>query len=276
MNVEDLLIKKSIEYIASGGDLVVRCLNPDHEDTNPSMRIDRIQGIFRCPSCGFKGNIFKYFEVSINYTDIKRLKLKEKIERIRASGIGLSLPIDTIFWDTDYRDIKATTYIHFKAFTSNEYLNRIMFPISDAWGRIYCFHGRHLLGEKPKYLTLPRKTPLELFPSIVSPIDNHIILVEGIFDMLNLYDKGLSNVMCCFGTDHVTEEKLIRLKMLGVTHIDIIFDTDNNNAGQKAAAKVLKLCNEVEIISQRIILSEGDPGDMTQERVHKLKKHLYE
>ena len=42
MNVEDLLRQKNIEYIPKGKDYVVRCLNPDHADRNPSMRIDQV------------------------------------------------------------------------------------------------------------------------------------------------------------------------------------------------------------------------------------------
>ena len=34
-----------------GKDYVVSCLNPEHDDKNPSMRIDQITGIFNCFSC---------------------------------------------------------------------------------------------------------------------------------------------------------------------------------------------------------------------------------
>ena len=35
-----------------------------------------------------------------------------------------------------------------------------------------------------------------------------MILVEGIFDVLNLHDKGLPNAVCCFGTRNISVEKL--------------------------------------------------------------------
>ena len=44
MNVEDLLLSKDIQYIPKGKDFVIRCLNPEHEDRNPSMRIDHVTG----------------------------------------------------------------------------------------------------------------------------------------------------------------------------------------------------------------------------------------
>ena len=60
MNVEELLIKQDVPYIPKGADFEVSCLNPDHPDRNPSMRIDRITGIFNCFSCEFKGNPVSY------------------------------------------------------------------------------------------------------------------------------------------------------------------------------------------------------------------------
>jgi len=48
VNVEELLRSKDIPYIPKGKDFVVSCLNPEHADRNPSMRIDQVTGIFNC------------------------------------------------------------------------------------------------------------------------------------------------------------------------------------------------------------------------------------
>ena len=61
MIAEELLQSKGIQYQVSGKDAKIHCLNPEHDDTNPSMRVDRITGIFHCFSCGYKGNLFTYF-----------------------------------------------------------------------------------------------------------------------------------------------------------------------------------------------------------------------
>ena len=45
MRVEELLQEKNLNFKVSGRDLLVKCLNPEHEDSNPSMRIDNITGI---------------------------------------------------------------------------------------------------------------------------------------------------------------------------------------------------------------------------------------
>ena len=87
MNVEDLLKNKGIEYIPKGKDYVVRCLNPEHEDRNPSMRIDQVTGIFNCFSCEYKGNLFTHFGEKANKMEIKRQLLKKKRGTTNARGI---------------------------------------------------------------------------------------------------------------------------------------------------------------------------------------------
>jgi DNA primase len=79
MNVDEILHKHKIVYRNQGADYVVACLNPEHDDSNPSMRIDKITGIFHCFSCGFKGNIFKYYDTPVSHLEVKRNKIKQKI-----------------------------------------------------------------------------------------------------------------------------------------------------------------------------------------------------
>ena len=72
MNVQDLLDKKDIQYTPKGQDFLVRCINPEHNDSNPSMRIDQVTGVFQCFSCEFKGNLFTHFGEKANQLHLKR------------------------------------------------------------------------------------------------------------------------------------------------------------------------------------------------------------
>jgi DNA primase len=93
--------------------------------------------------------------------------------------------------------------------------------------------------------------------------------------MINLHDKGLENVMCCFGTRNIDIEKLKLLKMQGVTSVDILFDPDE--AGQEAATRVAEMCEIAEILSKNIKLpiQLGDAGALNKEKVKQLKEQLY-
>ena len=116
---------------------------------------------------------------------------------------------------------------------------------------------------------------LPLYPSQVRPIKGRVILVEGIFDMLNLHDKGLENAICCFGTRNIDVDKLKLLKMQGVSAVDILFDPDE--AGQEASIKIQEMCDIAEILHKnvKIPVALGDAGALNKEKVKQLKEQLY-
>lgn len=278
MDVEQLLNQKKIAFVPSGKDLKVCCLNPEHDDSDPSMRIDRLTGIFQCFSCGFKGNIFTFFEEKANFLQQKRQLLKRKLQEKLAENIGLNLPKNRVPFDRPWRGISAETYRKFDAFehTDPDFAGRIVFPIRSMSDKVLGFNGRALTPEKnPKYLITPASSKFPLFPAKPNKIHGRVILVEGIFDMLNLYDKGLTNVVCAFGTQKVTKDKLTLLKVQGVSGIDVLFD--NDEAGEEATKKVVDLIESLEMTTRIVSLPKGvnDAGELTAQKVLKLKEILY-
>ena len=277
MRVDELLQEQRIEFKVSGRDYVIKCLNTDHEDSNPSMRVDNITGIFNCFSCGFKGNVFKHFGAAANFLEIKRQKLKESIDEKRSASIGFEFPKGFAPYVGNWRGIRPETYKHFEAFMHHEsqFNGRIVFPVRDITGKVVAFNGRHMtMTEIPKYLIYPPQAKLPLYPSTVHPIKGRVILVEGIFDMINLYDKGLSNAICCFGTRNIDAEKLAILKMQNVEGVDIMFDGDD--AGQTAAEEIKGLAERVGLTSRNINLGQNiDPGGLPEIKVADIRKRLY-
>lgn len=283
MSPEELLISKKITYLPKGGDLEIRCLNPDHDDKNPSLRIDKITGIFNCLSCGFRGNIFAHFGQKGNFLTMKRQMLKSKIQDKLAENVGLEMPGNAIPYDGNWRKISPETYKYFEAFQHSDkhFIGRVVFPIRGISGKIAGFNGRHMtMNHDPKYIIHPAGAKLPMFPPNPEIYNGRIILVEGIFDMLNLYDKGLKNAVCTFGTMKLLSKdrtearnKLNLYKLKGVTGVDIFFDGDE--AGQKAAEGVKDLCESVELDTRNISFASKDPGDLTAPQVLKLKEKLY-
>lgn len=278
MTVEELLVEEKIKFKQSPADFVVHCLNPEHDDTNPSMRIDKITGVFNCFSCGFKGNIFKHFDKPSNYLDIKREKVKQTIDRKRSESVGLLMPRDIVPYVGNERNIKPETYKKFEAFLSanSPFTNRIVFPVRDITGKIVAFNGR-ILGKnitgQPKYIFHPPRVKLPIFPANVLPIKGRVLLVEGIYDVINLHDKGIENVLCCFGTNNINEDKLGMLKMQGVSRLATFFDGDE--PGQKAATNIKVMCEKVGLVTRNITLKDLDPGALTETQVRKLETRLY-
>ena len=274
MNVQDLLAEKQIPFQAKGQDFVVRCLSPEHDDSNPSMYINQTTGLFHCFSCGFKGNLFNFYGRTVNQLQIKRETLKKKIALKMAESIGLSMPKDYSPYVGNWRNIRPETYKEFEAFLhiGDVFRDRINFPIRDISGKIVAFQGRHTAGGTPKYKFSPPGAKIPLYP-LSKPQAGEVLLVEGLFDVLNLYDKGLRNAVCCFGTNNINEDKLRMLSIQGVSRVGVFFDGDD--AGQKAAETIIGMCEKVGLLARNIHLKEMDPGALTESQVRNLERRLY-
>ena len=278
MIAEELLREKKIDYRLSGKDAVVSCLNPEHDDTNPSMRIDRITGVFNCFSCGYKGNLFTYFGAPASPLEVRMHRIKEKVNKVKSETVGIQLPKDRVKWKGGgIRNISEETLDIWDAFTWNvpKFENRIIFPIRDIRGKTVALIGRSLDDfSQNKYYIYPNGVEMPFCPAKVKPIQNRVILVEGIFDALNLWDKGLRNTVCTFGTQQVNWVKLSLLKLQGVQGIDIMFDGDE--AGIRAAEQAKDLAEKLELSARVVKLRDNvDPGNLTSPEIERLKQKLY-
>lgn len=272
--VEELLSGKSISFRPSGRDYLVRCLNPEHEDRHPSMRIDKLTGIFNCLSCGYSGNLFNLFGETPNWLQLRRNKLKAAIENKLLDSVGLSIPKNAIPYEGTWRGISNETYSRMGAFESLDFQGRIVFPIRSVAGKIQAFTARTTTDQNPRYLNYPPKAKMPAFPS-VKPIKGSIILVEGLFDMLNLHDKGLTNAVCNFGVRMPSNEQLNIFRMQGIDCINIFFD--NDDAGKKATEELSTILDNKDFSSRKITFSNiKDPGELTKQQVIKLRSTLYE
>lgn len=278
--VLDILKKNGLAPAVSGRDYLIKCLNPEHDDSNPSFRIDRVSGVAHCFSCGFKTNIFKFFGVFTNPVPIRIAALKEKLAELKTSSTGLDLPSGHTPYTKQFRGISPQTLRHFGAFytTQVEKLqDRIVFPIKDITGKITVFVARHTMSNgNPRYVNYPSGVRIPVFPSHLPSGYKSMVLVEGIFDMLNLYDNGLENVVAVFGTNTLqneTKAKLLPFKAQGITHIYLLFDGDE--AGRKASQQVKPLIEQEGFIVEVINLPDGtDPGELDKEDIRSIAEYI--
>lgn len=121
--------------------------------------------------------------------------------------------------------------------------NRLIFPFMDRRGRISGFGARLLSDEEegPKYLNSP-ETPLfrkgNVLYGLAQAVDallkeERVLLVEGYFDMLSLYQAGIRGVVAASGTAF-TDKQAVILKRL-IKRVLLLFDADP--AGRKAALR---------------------------------------
>jgi DNA primase len=279
--VANLLRSKDIPFTSSGKDYVIKCLNPKHEDSNPSCRVDKLSGITHCFSCGWKRNIFKHFGVfEQNIPSIKIAKLKEKLDDLRNAMIEVEFPEGMTPYNLPFRGLSLQTLKHFEAFYTTRLdilVDRVVFPIRDITGKIAAFIARHVHSNaNPRYVVYPSGRPLPCFPSKLDEPIKSIVLVEGIIDMLNLYDKGIRNAVCVFGTNTISDDnassKLLPYKAQGVEKVFILFDGDDPG---RQAAKKLKPIIEAQGFVVEIIHMEDDtdPGELGKDDVLSIKEY---
>ena len=267
-----LLTDKGNIVKISGKDYVIKCLNPEHNDTNPSMRIDKISGIFRCPSCGYSGNIFKHYNILTSFVSIKIQRLLKLVQEVKSSVTTLDFPKGSSSFRDSYRGISSSTMIKFEAFTNNidtEMEDRILFPIRNALGNITAFIGRHTLSNSGmRYRIFPTNAKLHCYPTVIQKDIPYIILVEGIFDMLNLYDKGMRNIVCTFGVSTLAKDtlkKLLPYKIQGISSVFIMYDGDKaGRTASKEYKEIISSTYHTEVIN---LLDGVDPGSLSQEEV---------
>lgn len=143
--------------------------------------------------------------------------------------------------------------------------DRVMFPITDMDGNIQGFGGRIIDNGEPKYLNSP-ETPvftkgrtfygMELTWKEVRKQEEAFI-VEGYFDLIMLYEKGIKNVLAPLGTA-LTEEHVHLLRRI-MKRAYMLFDSDS--AGLRAAERVLPLFLDSGIDTFIILLPSGDDPD---------------
>ncbi len=118
---------------------------------------------------------------------------------------------------------------------------RVMFPITDARGRVVAFGGRMLGPGEPKYLNSP-ETPLFRKSRILYGLAGaapaarkagRIIVTEGYMDVIALKAAGFENAVAPLGTS-LTDDHIQELWRIVATPV-LCFDGDA--AGQRAAGR---------------------------------------
>ena len=287
MDLLELLDKRGIEYETTNNpaEINLYCTSGEHKDNSPSLSFNLEKGIFNCWSCEFRGGINKYLasigEMPVIDIESKQTykikKLQEKIKK-KIEVDAIKLPDDRRIFSYDYRGISAEIYRSFGAFTTESYnlQDYLCIPIFQ-YSKLKFIEGRLLkdLDNQPKYYRRPAAATVRdcLFPLDKISSTNHVILVEGIFDMLNMWQNGFTNTLCMFGATNFNRDKAKMLDNKGIISVDIMMDSDR--AGTAAAEKIQSILDSRNIYSRIIRLPIGlDPGELTKQQADALLRKV--
>lgn len=153
----------------------------------------------------------------------------------------------------------------------DRFRNRIIFPITDARGRVIGFGGRALDNSEPKYLNSP-ESPVFKKGEVLYGFyqakesmrsERFVIAVEGYFDLIALHKYGFTNSVATMGTALTPGH--IRLLKNYTDSVYTLFDSDK--AGINAAIRGLSLFLEEEMACRAVALSEyKDPDEFLKAR----------
>lgn len=190
----------------------------------------------------------RYKERIETYLLEKRRLTKETIEKFQ---IGLA-PDDWtgLIQFAAKKDIKPYDLeqagLALKSERSGEYFDRfrmrLMIPIFNITGKVIAFGGRALKkGEKAKYMNSP-ETPIYNKSYVLYGMnfakqairqEGSVILVEGYFDFLSLFQAGIENVTAVSGTSFTSQQAKLLSRFTTKAHL--LFDADT--AGRSAALR---------------------------------------
>lgn len=150
----------------------------------------------------------------------------------------------------------------------DRFRNRLMFPITDAQGRVVAFGGRALGDQRAKYLNSP-ETPIFHKGDLLYNLMNArkpardgdtLVVVEGYMDVIALDQAGLPYAVAPLGTA-LTENQMTALWRI-VPEPSLCFDGDaaGQRAAQRAAQRSLPLLKPGHSL-KFVALPEGDDPD---------------
>jgi 5S rRNA maturation endonuclease (ribonuclease M5) len=228
-------------------------------DNPTSLRINKDTGSFVDFSTGDKGSLAKLISLTTGEETKEVAKMlgdnfyENLFEVIKKPRLKFSRPLS---WDdvghciNDYsyfkkRGISEATQQEFgvKKCLSGKMAGRYVVPVYNEDGIIISFSGRTWFDNNPtKWKILGPKTDC-VFPSHLNlshiKETKKVILVEGISDILYLWDRGIKNCICLFGTQINPKIKSFLMSLdLESIIITTNNEPDNNSIGNIAAETV--------------------------------------
>ena len=264
-------------------------LCPLHQEARSSFYVNIHKNLFYCHGCGRGGDLIRFVQLSLHLPFRQSVAYLEQ-ELMPASASQLLKQAVAFYQLQLHRHPEATRYLerrglHDPAIVEalgigyapggnlrahlagwghtfdllldtglinrqgrDAFCRRVIFPCCQN-GRIVNLYGRSIGTAFPHRLLPRSKGGLFAWPSVSG--FSRVILVEGLFDLAILWQAGFRNTTCALGTQ-LTPAQLAQLSEQPGRSVYIVFDQDENQAGQKASHQ-LALCLESAGIQARIV-----------------------
>lgn len=243
------LRNNSIRYKKSGDNFILaQCMNPNHNDSNPSLGINTQTGFGKCFGCGFTVNP-NTWGCEVNPDSkyqrlLNMLRKKETKTHIALPRNDGEVPLELMRHIPKEMYNALNIYMCYNGF----YENRIIFPFINGVPKGFSTRaidtqeakkskkGKyiHSKGFKPSDVGYPLDVLLSTENSYKKTLQESLnkhksaILVEGVYDAILLCSFGIPAVSNFgVGTNHLDEALLLGL---GIHNLYILMDKDEAGA----------------------------------------------
>ena len=273
-------------------------LCPLHQETRPSFYVNAAKNLFYCHGCGRGGDLIRFVQLFLDLSFRQTLAHLE--QELTPAPAPQLLKATAAFYQLQlHRHPEATRYLDhrglydptlieelgmgyapggnlrshlaalgysFELLLNTGLLNghgrdafcrRVIFPCREH-GQVVNLYGRAIGAAFPHRLLPRSKGGLFAWESVRT--FSTVILVEGLFDLAVLWQAGFRNTTCAIGTQ-LTSAQLTQLADQPGCTVYIVFDQDENQAGQKASHQLALRLQDAGLGARIVELPHGyDPN----------------
>jgi DNA primase catalytic core len=274
-------------------------LCPLHPETRPSFYVNTRKNLFYCHGCGQGGDLIRFIELSQHLSFRQSLAFLEQqkaspaepadvleqaaafyqqqlphcpearryleqrgvhdpalIQELRIGyAPGANLRRHLVAQGYSLELLRRIGLVNAQGYDA--FYQRVIFPCCRD-GRVFNLYGRSI-GAAFAHRFLPGSRGA-LFTWESGRQFSAVILVEGLFDLAVLWQAGFRNTTCAFGT-HLTFPQLRLLSDPPGRRVYLVFDQDENQAGQQASLALARRLQRAGLAVTRVQLPAGqDPN----------------
>lgn len=294
IELEELLTSQNISYSDHGHYLKIHCINPAHEDKNPSMTILKENGYARCWTCGARYSYAKFvyaltgespFQTTqdkysfrfnnslVTVSSRKTFKAKKRVFEMNGQlrnplvnkevmNFLNSIDIDKkTIEDFDIKYMLSGGMSFVMGGKKTPIYNRVCIPLYENQ-KLVNYECRDFTGQgKPKVLYPKGGKSSILFNYDNLDFSKPLFIVEGIKSALRIYKHFTYNVTATLGASISNEQ----IQMINEMKYPVVFP-DNDKAGYQMLEQIEK--NTIVDIYVTFMPGEGqDPADGTLEEL---------
>jgi len=177
---------------------------------------------------------------------------------------GLSSKTIEAFGLGYYSDKGIVSHRAYTPFLDFRFKDSVLFPIKDLYGSLIAVASRSI--ETKNYIHSKYTKKKHLFGLNVTHEsilrEKKVFIVEGNFDLLTLYENGITNVVAMLGS----KMSLTQISLLARFAEEFIIATDGDTPGKECARKLSETLRNNNIAYKQLdLLAGSDPDSLIRE-----------